>query len=251
MAPLLVIGDTHGNTANLGSLIGHAAQNDCKWIVSVGDFGLWDHTYDGQRFLSETDRTLDELGIDLVFADGNHENHDSLENLVKTGTPNEFGFLPVTPHIFYTPRGNRWMWGGERFLSLGGAHSIDKRWRVDWETKYSQPGTRWWPQEMITEEDVLRCIKGGPADVMITHDSPQGATLGDLIPSYETDRNRAKLRRVVDAVRPKLLIHGHYHRRIKTGLPLEGKGEVHWVEIEGLDCDGSGDDQWLVLNLPD
>jgi hypothetical protein len=57
------------------------------------------------------------------------------------------------------------------------------------------------------------------------------------------------LRRVVEQVRPRLLLHGHYHHRnSETFLLDDGETEV-WVE--GLGRDGMMQKAWVLLDLPD
>ena len=53
--------------------------------------------------------------------------------------------------------------------------------------------------------------------------------------SRHANAHRARLRTVVDAVRPKALWHGHFHRRYSAEADL-GYGPV---AVHGLDCDGS------------
>lgn len=129
--------------------------------------------------------------------------------------------LAHRPHITYAPRGARWTWRGIRFLAAGGAVSVDREWR--------EPGETWWEEEAITEADVLRSIAGGPADVVVSHDSPAGVdamgpeTCGDKDADPASWRNREQLRRIVDAVPPRLLVHGHYHHPKESDLELDGR----------------------------
>jgi hypothetical protein len=87
-------------------------------------------------------------------------------------------------------------------------------------------------------------VAGGPADVLVSHDCPSGVDIpglsasASLWPAEElvaAEAHRARLRTVVDAVRPRAVWHGHFHQRYSTVAEL-GYGPV---AVHGLDCDGS------------
>lgn len=78
----------------------------------------------------------------------------------------------------------------------------------------------------------MRAIDGGPVDVMVCHDAPLGAPRLErwLAPNVSgwpqkelhfTYLHRQLIRRVVDAVRPSALYHGHYHWRYDDELLLD------------------------------
>lgn len=230
---VLFLGDTHGNLDSCAAAIQFAKRQSCDAVVQVGDFGYWEHLPEGVEFLDALDAKLSAAGLVLYFVDGNHENHEMLRSQYG---PNEDGWTHVRSHIVYLPRGHRWVWRGWRFLALGGAFSIDRRRRI----KYHS----WWPEEEITEAEVQAAISGGPVDVMVTHDVPSGADIGPILPVEETELGREKLTRVVEAVQPEIVIHGHYHRRVRSYVPA-----VPHCRTVGLDADGSGSKQWLVVDL--
>jgi hypothetical protein len=104
----------------------------------------------------------------------------------------------------------------------------------------------WWPEETITEGQARQVCEAGPADVMLTHDSPAGApvTYMDPPPSWwakedlrRSEDHRALLRAVVDQVRPGWLIHGHYHQGSPAWLDvrLDGRG----MQVASLNRDGA------------
>jgi hypothetical protein len=142
-----------------------------------------------------------------------------------------------------------------KFLSCGGAFSIDLPSRT--------PMISWWPQEEITEADVIRSTQGGPVDIMITHDAPNcppklasmlqmseqiwirayGSQrwYGELSP--RSFKCRQAISAIMDEVAPKLLIHGHYHWRYED--------EMNGTRIVGLNCDRTGPESWMVLDTAD
>ena len=76
-----------------------------------------------------------------------------------------------------------------------------------------------------------------------------GASVGFLAP-LTIDRaarsNRLALRSIVESVRPRLLVHGHYHYRY-NGVHRCDDG--YTTEVVGLGRDGQGEDSWVVVDL--
>jgi Icc-related predicted phosphoesterase len=232
-----VLGDTHGREEAIAVAVRHAKMEGCQQIVQVGDFGNWPHVPDGGEFLAYAEKVCAENDVMFWWLDGNHENHDRLEVLV-----DEHGRdkpIELSPHVHYLPRSCRWKWEGVTFMALGGAYSIDQQWRT--------PHISWWSGETITASDVERAAVGDRPDVMLTHDAPLGVTpwaeaatrdrKKDLWP--ESKANREALTAVFEAVKPSLLVHGHYHRRYI--------GHIGETRIEGLAADGDPGSA-IVLN---
>ena len=82
------------------------------------------------------------------------------------------------------------------------------------------------------------------SDVIIfSHDCPLGIEFGFKNDS-ETEANRKMLTEICEVVKPKILIHGHYHRFHKSVLEMSF-GKVLCI---GLDCNKNQSAQCLVLN---
>lgn len=245
---ILVAGDVHMDTQAIDFLARTAKQSGCEIILQVGDFGIWTHEEEGKRFLRKASRLLKSVGVILLFIDGNHE---AFSKLWEGGQPKPGAFKEVSPGIFYIPRGSRWTWAGVNFLALGGAHSIDKDYRLHEERRKSKPRTAWWHEELITDADVDAALSGdGPVDVMVTHDAPWGMDIG-LGSGYkddmETTMNRRRITQVVDKVGPALLFHGHYHFRHSN--PYYHMGTQLLVKVEGLNMNGTREQSCYVLDL--
>ena len=221
-------GDWHANTRWGIAAIQHAADRGAEVIIQLGDFG-----YEFRAaFLDGLERALTRTGLCLLFVDGNHEAFPTLLRY----PVRDNGLRQLTDRVWHLPRGFRWIWGGVRWLALGGAHSVDRPWR--------EPGVSWWPEETLTDADLARASAGGPADVMVSHDCPAGVSIPGLADSAHlwpaeelmaSDDHRARMRTVVDAAQPTAIWHGHFHRRYTTSAEL-GYGPV---TVHGLDCDGS------------
>lgn len=215
------MGDTHGNLPYTHKALRYAVKNGADLVVSVGDFGFWDDNY--VRNVGEEAGRLD---LQVFFVDGNHEHHELLNSLPLR----EDGFRVLHDNVAHIPRGTVWTWGGVRFLGLGGAHSVDQRWRKE--------GVDWFREETITYGQAFEASQARDIDIMVTHDVPDrvevpgiaGNPFGfPLVDIALADKHRELLGYVVDNVKPKILIHGHYH--------------VNYTDIRdetiicGLDCD--------------
>ncbi len=246
---IMLAGDWHGNGTWAQRIIQHARKMDVDTIVHCGDFGWWVDNDDTNRYLRFLQSNLDECGIRLYWVDGNHEDHDRIAGWLDA-TDNQPWSDRRYPNIVHLPRGYRWEWWGKTWLAMGGAHSVDRPHRT--------PGKSWWEGEHITEEQIARAFVGGSADVMITHDCPFGVSIPGIHADEKLDAaksfwplaeivasndNRKKLARVVNAAKPKLLVHGHYHVRY-SALHI---GDGFLTQIEGLDCDGSSLEDNTIL----
>lgn len=242
---LLVAGDVHGDTRWFDTLCGLARLHGCDTVLQLGDLGYWEHTADGVRFLDGADYHLASNGLQLVWVDGNHENLPLLHERYPVDPVT--GLRRLRSRIHHAPRGHRWTWWGVSFLAAGGAYSVDVDWRRDAMAKGSF--ALWWPEEELTDRDVARCVDGGQVDVVVAHDAPWGVPLEGIDPGDHPagNRNRERLREIVDAVRPRLLWHGHYHRRASALLTLDGGWHV---QVEGFaDNQRGGPDAWAVVDL--
>jgi hypothetical protein len=233
-------GDWHANTAWARSAIRYAADAGADVIVQLGDFG-YDYP---ASFVQGVDTALREVGLELWFVDGNHEAFPTLLRYPVL----EHGRRRLTDRVWHLPRGYRWSWAGVSFLALGGAHSVDRPWR--------EPGTSWWSQETLTDAELAAAAAGGPVDVLVSHDCPSGVDLPGLAETAHfwpptalgaAAAHRARIRTVVDAVRPGQIWQGHYHRRYDVGADL-GYGPVH---VHGLHCDGGSLADNVVLVRPE
>ena len=238
---LLLAGDWHGSYAQAEAAIfygtaGLLGSERATAVVQLGDFGIW---LGDEAYLDRLNSLLARKGLKLYFVDGNHENFPRLYEypLAPDGT------RPVRENIFHLPRGYRLTWDDLQVLALGGAASIDR--------KYRRPGHSWWLEELITESDIQKSVAGGRADIMFCHDSPATAPnwvvddaksqhfarmdFGEDMLQYTTE-HRQRLARVTDEVRPRILFHGHYHR-LMGGRYRHSDGTA--ARVLGLDEGGA------------
>jgi hypothetical protein len=191
-------------------VIAWAGTRGLEGIVHLGDFGIWPGR-SGRLFLDAVQVALERAGVWLIFLDGNHEDFWQLDAL----TIGADGLRAVRPRIWHVPRGTRWRWAGRVFMAMGGAVSLDR--------KYRRLGRDWWPQETITLAQLNAAICAGPVDVLLTHDAPSAAVavMPGLSPDSAWDGEelaKAKshqrlLQTLVETVGPSRLLHGHMHVR--------------------------------------
>lgn len=243
---ILVLGDSHCDAEHIDFAYDKAERFNCDAIFVVGDFGWWTNFKDGHEFLRFCSLRARRTEIPLYWLDGNHEYHPDLVAMVED--EGHDGFIELDQHFYYSPRGNTWVWDDVRFMTLGGAFSIDRANRI--------LGIDWFEEEMISEDDVDYCIDQGEVDVLLCHDAPaevdmnaEFATKGRRMYKDHiegTFRNRERLQRVVNACNPNVVVHGHWHHQYTYISDL-----VENRRVFGLDCNMAAGRSWTVLDTQD
>lgn len=273
---IILAGDTHGDANAVKTLLEKAREIEADALFVLGDFGIWDH-HDRGAFSSNVSRFTQRYGVPVCFLPGNHDNYDLLFQWEAENSRTREGFVSVKEGLFYSPRGHRWTWSGVRFLSLGGAYSVDKGWRQEedqadlerLQLRYQYGGIptnkrdrylletgqyHWWHQEEISDEERDAAMVGGDVDVMLAHDKPRNAVVDwnrkDLPECWP---NQQRIQDVIDAVYPQLYVHGHLHYAYEATLPKS------LTFVKGMDCDpsasrssggsGKAHQSWAVLTL--
>jgi Calcineurin-like phosphoesterase len=241
---VVIAADWHGNTDQAVHVIGMTGRilegEPRPLILQLGDFGVWPGPA-GAAYLESVRGACRESGVLVRFIDGNHEDFTQLEGLRMREGRRFGGDAPLA----WIPRGHRWTWHGRAWMALGGAVSLDRAIRTE--------GASWWPDEEITAGQAASAIGGGPADVMVTHDCPGMVVhtfpppprFWDLADLARSDAHRERLQRIVSAVRPRWLMHGHLHRAYRRACDL-GYGPV---QVTGLDCAEGDGPNWAVLDV--
>ena len=248
-----IAGDWHGSKEWALARVEDFHDAQILTILHLGDFGIW-HDEEGQDYLFSLNALLESFGMKIRVTLGNHENYVMVSALVTITEGDDAGwqFSPELPNILYATRGLRWEWEGVSFVSLGGANSIDRFGRVE--------GMNWWAEEQIGYGDIMRTTMGGHAEIMVTHDCPEGVP---LFGSHRTSddewsieamaygsHSRDDLRVAVDVVKPELLFHGHYHHYLDLNTELvDAEGESYMLHTIGLDKDGEANNIG-ILELP-
>lgn len=238
MTKIGMLGDVHGNNIVVSAALRLFEDAGVSEVYQLGDFGFWPGVY-GEKYLNAVSQMLTDTGIRLTITPGNHEDYTYLKGL----STDEDGFKMSRSRIRVAPRGHRWTVDGVSFVSLGGAPSVDRTYRVRTQRATSHP--LWWPEEEVTEEDVTKTVEGGYADVFLAHDVPFGVNQVETRIAKNPHRfarqdldyaltGRQIMLKAVEGVKPKLYFHGHYHFVVKDTLKLDDTE----VKIFGLNADG-------------
>ncbi|HLD90723.1 MAG TPA: metallophosphoesterase [Patescibacteria group bacterium] len=235
---IIVCGDIHGCWGPINTLIDTKHPES---ILQCGDFGWWPKFHNTYEISSDEfvydmytrrRKKWDQYGIKnkntkIYWCDGNHEDHDSLDELVKTNN------LEVMPNVFYMPRAYTLeLADGRRVLFIGGADSIDKKHRIQ--------GRDWFPQEMISYRDIDR-LPDCKIDIVISHTCPEaGMYYLDTLKEQHKDSSRSALTYVLERYNPSLWFFGHFHQYKKfqfkdtvfTALNMCGMHSTWWVYLD-------------------
>jgi predicted phosphodiesterase len=281
MTRIMLLGDTHGNTEFIINHVIPAAKSEgVEWIYQVGDFGYWEHTSWGVKYLDDVQDALVKAGLNLLFIMGNHDK----SSMIAKRYAKVSEFYIVRPSIWYAPNGTTWEVAGNTFIALGGAYSIDKFDRLDnerakadlkmqqmsnldYSTAYRLEKARsetaetlWFPEEEITDEeldDILTKVEGN-IDVILAHDKPLSSNpMIRLMPIAECIPNQRRLQKAVNVLQPKLFVHGHLHVRYTDTIRCGDNNMFTRVEGLGADvpnfnqlvADWQPSDAWEILNL--
>lgn len=233
MKRVMFAGDIHGNITHAKWLFSNAFDNKVDYIIACGDFGYWAHMKHGKKFIKEVARMAEQTNIKLYWVDGNHENHDMLDELARKHgelnpipTPNEW--------VMWIPRGCRFDIAGHTFMGYGGAYS------VDWDNRIE--GYSWWRQELINEYAV-DSLEPHKVDVLVSHEAPLGKRISYKDEIRTSVRQRELMQEIQDKVNPSLHVCGHHHTR-KTWM----NGDT---EVNVLGRDDMHDESVLIRDFED
>jgi len=164
---IVIAGDIHGCFRALDQAIKYFEPD---LVLQCGDFGIWPWT--DMDKIAEGFRTTDGRVVPAHFCDGNHEHHQTLRMFRECTSPP----FEVGREVFYQPRGSTiTLPNGRIVLFAGGAYSVDKDQRT--------PGTDWFPEEILTEDDFASFPNIPSVYMVISHAAPMSAALPpDLFP---------------------------------------------------------------------
>lgn len=227
---VMALGDTHARLPWTVKAIEHAAALGVTEIWQVGDFGYWPKWSVGRAFLDGVQKTLEHYDLNLYFADGNHEDHDSLRH----DATEPYSVWGQNERMFHVPRGVVRTFDQVRVMFVGGAVSVDRKWLT--------PGRNWFGAETINMHQEQRIFAAEPVDIVVAHDCPRWAKL-HLTPQQWpaedialSDRHRELMTDFQAHLEPSLWLHGHYHQRATTLGPMSMPRTA--TVIEGLAEDG-------------
>ena len=239
MMKLLLLGDTHGDIEWIRWCYDWCAANKVDAMFQLGDFGYWNN-----NFLNKITKCFDQTGIPFYWLDGNHENYTMMKRFDYTRL--DGNFITCRPGVFYSPRSHTWEWENIRFMSMGGAYSIDRGWRTI--------GESWFTEEEITETDIENACSKGTVNVLLSHDVPESANIDSefarrmmhFVLSHQSQAHRIYLEQIAASIQPQYVFHGHYHLRYSKSVKTLW-GEPY--QSTGLAASYSHEESLLLLTL--
>ena len=205
-------GDTHGNFQRFAPehFPEQAGMTKEDYMIICGDFGgVWDGGKKEERNLD----WLEDLPFTTLFISGNHENFDLLRKY-PTEEWNGGKIQRIRPHVIHLMRGQVFDLQGYFFFTMGGATSVDRKYRV--------PYSSWWPQELPDERDFDTARTkldevGWKVDCVITHTCSTRMLSPTLYPDPgwerpDVDRLTGFLDELEDRLDYKHWYYGHFHR---------------------------------------
>lgn len=193
------------------------------YVIVCGDFGgVWDNSDRHRECLDD----LASRNFTLLFADGNHENFDML-NDYPVSVWNGGKVHIIRKNIIHLMRGQVYFIDGKCFFVMGGAVSRDKFLRTE--------GKSWWRQEMPVQEEYKEGLKnlgdvGFDVDYVITHTAPTRIISRFYTCDDEKPLNEY-LQYIADTASYKKWFFGHVH----TDMEIDDRFLVLYDRIYDLD----------------
>jgi len=190
MTKVMFVGDVHGNYDVFSKLVN---ANSPDVVIQCGDFGYFPNMGTDKR------TSLLDIEQEVYFCEGNHEDYTALSFL------EEDGCVYNLKNIRHKKRGSVLTIGDKKILFMGGADSVDKRYRT--------PGFDWFPEEIITERDVYS-ISEENVDIIVSHTCPESWTKRLLNKSERIefkDPSRQALDYLLRKYAPSFWYFGHWH----------------------------------------
>lgn len=150
--PIILIGDIHGAFNRLKDLIWKQQIENC-WLICVGDLGIgFNYSPEGEmQACKDLNSYFAKRNIHFLSIRGNHDDPLYFNDPQYRIDLSNFKLLPDY---------HRETLNGEEFLFVGGAVSIDRKYRV--------LGRSYWEDELF----VLKPELAGKCDVLVTHSAP-------------------------------------------------------------------------------
>ena len=232
---IYITGDTHGELKYFSP--DRMPFGSDEKVIVTGDFGF---VFAQDQ---EEQRELDILGsrpYEILFIPGNHENYPALAEfplVERYGAP----VRKIRENIYMLLRGEIYTIEGKTFFAFGGAYSIDKDWRMQYEKVYGVP--IWFQEELPSSEEYRRGIAnlqacGMKVDYVLTHTAPR-CVIPQIIqkaPDLHEDELNGFLNWLYHDGTFKAWYCGHFHMDLRVndqmfacfeGIYPLGTGPVH------------------------
>lgn len=174
------------------------------YLIICGDVGL---TWFGRDNEDEWwQKWLNEKNFTTLFIDGNHENHNKLDEM-PVEIWNGGKVHKLKDSVYHLMRGQVFEIDGLKFFTMGGAESTDK--------EYRKENVSWWAREMPSDEEYQEALMNldrynWEVDYVITHASPDNIQYR-ICPWYKHNKLSNFLFTIDKDLKFKHWYFGHYH----------------------------------------
>jgi hypothetical protein len=209
-----VTGDTHG-THDIQKLLTFSkgkgkdlTKND--YVIILGDTGiLWGKD---RKHNAKMKRIFENFPWTTLIVDGNHDDHDQLQNLLMMPMFNDVVGEMFEDSVYHLKRGIVYHINGKKFWVMGGALSVDREYRTE--------GVNWWAGELLSKADedkgfVYLDVWDDKVDYILTHTCPSShATKIKDAANWrhkQTDPTSKYLQKVFDSTEFDKWYCGHWH----------------------------------------
>lgn len=204
---IYVTGDTHCpidisrlNSKNFNDR--NLTKND--YVIICGDAGfVWEGSDNEDLWWQ---KWIANKNFTTLFVDGNHENHNKLDNL-PVEIWNGGKVHKVNDSLIHLMRGQIFTLCGLKFFTMGGAKSTDKMYRKENKT--------WWVRELPSPQEYSEALcnlntHNWKVDYVITHTAPDNIQ-DELCHWYEHDQLTNFLFVIDKSLEFKHWYFGHFH----------------------------------------
>ena len=207
---IILLGDIHGDYRVLRRAIDGAIKRKATALIQVGDFGLFPGNEEHFYHACQTD-------LPVYFICGNHDDCTRWRNYDVLGKV--FG----NANLHYVPRGSVLELDGRTIAFMGGAASIDKKWRL-------KNGAHWDMNEEVTQEQcdiLLQNCAGKTIDMFITHCPPQSMIDNHFNPHTKLqfdvgldwhDPSQTFIEEAWHTIGTPYIYSGHMHKFVETSV---------------------------------
>ena len=227
---IYMTGDTHGDIRrfNTASFFEQKEMTKDDYVIILGDFGLvWD--YEGEsKYEKYWLDWLAEKPFTTLFIDGNHENHDRLDDM-EVEEWNGGKVHMVRPSIIHLMRGQVFDIDGLKIFTFGGASSHDirdgilepddpriKKWNKDYDKLFRINKQSWWERELPSKAEMEEGRQNLAAvnwkvDYVLTHCTSANTTALIGGSYYGQDILTQYLQEIKEKLDFKRWFFGHHH----------------------------------------